>query len=114
MPIEEETALLHTNRYRFIANSTDFVYSFMRFICCIIMENKNVDHNIQCILNIQTSIYVVCLFCVYTVVNRRGWVGTHEEGTFHQPQHHASFIRNSVEYCSLTQRSIHLLCAIMV
>ena len=41
MPVEAGTAVMDTNRYRLIANSTDIVYFFMRFICCIITENNN-------------------------------------------------------------------------
>jgi len=39
--------------------------------------------------------FVLC--CVYTFVNREGWVGTHEEGTFRQPQHNASLVRKCVD-----------------
>ena len=37
-----ETTVMDTKRYSLAANSTDLVYFFMRFTCCIIRENKNV------------------------------------------------------------------------
>ena len=40
--VPAETTVMDTKRYRLVANSTVLVYFFMRFICCISMENTNV------------------------------------------------------------------------